>query len=139
TRPATTVSPKSENTTARNARGASAGPSVKAGSGEPAPEDAAAVRAKKPRTLKAPRKAGPDDLKQIKGVGPKLEALLHSLGFYHFDQLAGWTAEELAWVDENLEGFKGRASRDGWVEQARLLASGGDTEFSRRVKKGDVY
>ena len=107
--------------------------------GKPAEAEPAPARAKKPRALKAPRKGGADDLKQIKGVGPKLEALLHSLGFFHFDQVAQWTAEELAWVDDNIEGFKGRASRDGWVEQARLLAAGGETEFSRRVRKGDVY
>ncbi len=103
-------------------------------------EPARAVEAPaKPRALKAPRKGAADDLKMIKGVGPKLESLLHSLGFYHFDQIAGWSAAELAWVDDNLEGFKGRASRDGWVDQAKLLAGGGETEFSKRVKKGDVY
>ena len=75
----------------------------------------------------------------IKGVGPKLEQLLHELGFYHFDQIAGWSADEIAWVDVNLQGFKGRVSRDNWVEQAKVLAEGGATEFSRRVKKGDVY
>ena len=58
----------------------------------------ATVAAKKPRTMKAPRKAGADDLKMIKGVGPKLEKLLNTLGFYHFDQIAKWSAEELAWV-----------------------------------------
>lgn len=101
--------------------------------------DAGPAKPTKPRALKAPRKGGADDLKQIRGVGPKLEALLNSLGFYHFDQIAGWTAAELAWVDDNLEGFKGRASRDDWVAQAKLLAAGGETEFSKRVKKGDVY
>ena len=40
-------------------------------------------------------------------MGPVLEDLLHSLGFYHFDQLAAWTPAEVAWVDDNLEGFKG--------------------------------
>jgi NADH-quinone oxidoreductase subunit E len=94
---------------------------------------------KKPRTMKAPRKAGADDLKMIKGVGPKLEKLLNTLGFFHFDQVAKWTDEELAWVDQNLEGFKGRASRDAWVSQAKILASGEMTEFSSRVKKGNVY
>jgi NADH-quinone oxidoreductase subunit E len=94
---------------------------------------------RKPRTMKAPRKAGADDLKQIKGVGPKLEALLNAMGFFHFDQVAKWTGAEVAWVDENLEGFKGRVSRDGWVAQASVLAAGGETEFSKKVKKGDVY
>ena len=49
------------------------------------------------------------------------------------------TADEVAWVDANLQGFKGRVSRDRWVEQARTLASGGETEFSKRVEDGDVY
>lgn len=98
-----------------------------------------ATPAAKPTTLKAARATGADDLKQIKGVGPKLEKLLNSMGFFHFDQIAKWTGAEIAWVDENLEGFKGRVSRDGWVDQARVLAEGGETAFSKKVKKGDVY
>jgi NADH-quinone oxidoreductase subunit E len=82
----------------------------------------------KPRALKAPRKAGADDLKRINGVGPKLEALLNSLGFYHFDQVAGWTPAELKWVDDNLDGFKGRATRDNWAEQAKRLAKTTDSQ-----------
>ena len=93
---------------------------------------------KKPRTLKAPRKSGADDLKQLKGVGPKLEQTLNGLGFWHFDQVAKWTADEISWVDDNLS-FKGRIERDGWVEQAKTLAEGGETAFSKKVKKGDVY
>nr|MDJ0823292.1 NAD(P)H-dependent oxidoreductase subunit E [Paracoccaceae bacterium] len=97
------------------------------------------VEAAKPEGLTEARGGAPDDLKQIKGVGPKLEKLLHSLGFFHFDQVAAWTAEEIAWVDENLEGFKGRVTRDNWVEQAKQLAAGGETDFSKRVDDGDVY
>lgn len=102
-------------------------------------EDPSARAGKKPRTMKAPRKAGADDLKMIKGVGPKMEKLLNSLGFFHFDQVAKWTTDEVLWVDQNLEGFKGRVSRDNWVQQAGVLASGGVTEFASRVKKGGVY
>ena len=86
-----------------------------------APE-ASAVPGTKPEFLTAARDSGPDDLKKIKGVGPKLEMLLHSMGVYHFDQVAAWTADEVAWVDDNLEGFKGRVSRDEWVAQAKALA-----------------
>ena len=100
---------------------------------------AAPTDADKPATLEAARDGKPDDLKQIKGVGPKLETLLHDMGFFHFDQIASWTAGEIAWVDENLTGFKGRVSRDNWVDQAKKLAAGEETEFSSRVKKGDVY
>lgn len=102
----------------------------------PAASDDAATR---PAALDGPRAGGADDLKRIKGIGPKLEKLCNSMGFYHFDQIAAWTDKEVAWVDENLEGFKGRVTRDTWVEQARQLASGGETEFSRKVDKGDVY
>ena len=93
----------------------------------------------RPEALDAPREGKADDLKMIKGVGPKLEELLHSLGFYHFDQIANWTPEEIAWVDRNLEGFKGRVSRDDWVAQARALSGGEETEFSKRAKKEGMY
>ena len=83
---------------------------------------------KKPKTLKAARKSGADDLKRIKGVGPKLEKLLNSLGFFHFDQVASWSENEMAWVDQNLEGFKGRATRDNWVAQAKELMSSQETD-----------
>ncbi len=93
----------------------------------------------KPATLTAARGGVPDDLKQIKGIGPKLEILCNQLGFFHFDQVGAWTTDEVAWVDANLKGFKGRVSRDNWVEQAKVLAAGGTTEFSNKVKKGGVY
>ncbi len=86
----------------------------------PAPAKAQA----KPKSLKAARGGKPDDLKIIVGIGPKLEILCHKLGFFHFDQLAAWTDAEIAWVDENLEGFKGRVTRDKWVTQAKALAAG---------------
>ena len=77
----------------------------------------------RPARLEAPIDGAADDLKRIKGVGPKLEALLNRLGFWHFDQIANWTPAEVAWVDENLETFKGRVTRDDWVAQARELAA----------------
>jgi NADH-quinone oxidoreductase subunit E len=76
----------------------------------------------KPAGLKAARGGVPDDLKIIVGVGPALEKLLHKLGFFHFDQIAAWTAKEIAWVDDSLEGFKGRVTRDKWVAQSKKLA-----------------
>ena len=86
--------------------------------------EASASAGVKPAGLSEARGGKADNLKAIKGIGPKLEVLCNSLGFYHFDQIANWTAEEIAWVDDNLEGFKGRVTRDAWVEQAKLLASG---------------
>jgi NADH-quinone oxidoreductase subunit E len=111
-----------------------------AANGTPAatPEAKAPVSAK-PEGLATAREGKADNLKEIKGIGPKLEALCHRLGFFHFDQIAGWTPAEIAWVDDNLEGFKGRVTRDNWVAQAKVLAAGGETEFSKRVEKGGVY
>jgi NADH-quinone oxidoreductase subunit E len=97
-----------------------------------------AVAEQRPAGLAAPLGAGADDLKLIKGVGPELEALLHRLGFFHFSQIAAWTPAEVAWVDSNLEGFHGRVTRDGWVEQARQLAEEGDTPHAHEKVERDT-
>ena len=104
-----------------------------------ADEVAAAGAGKKPKTMKAPRKAGADDLKMIKGVGPKLENMLHDMGIFHFDQIAAWGAGEVSWADQNLQGFKGRVTRDTWVEQAQKLAAGEETAFSAKAQKDGRY
>lgn len=117
----------------------------------PAPKKAAPKKAapKKASVKKAPastsdarptglsdtaREGGADDLKLIGGVGPKLEETLNSLGIWHFDQVAGLNKKDIAWVDERLR-FKGRIERDDWVSQAKTLAAGGDTEFSKKKRK----
>lgn len=91
-----------------------------------APKPAAPADARPAALSDAARTEGPDDLKKISGVGPKLEETLNSLGIWHFDQVAGLTAADIAWVDERLR-FKGRIERDDWVGQAKALAEGKDT------------
>ncbi|WP_299742022.1 NADH-quinone oxidoreductase subunit E [uncultured Tateyamaria sp.] len=93
----------------------------------------------KPTLLSEARDGGADDLKLIKGVGPKLEGVLNGIGVFHYDQIAAWSDNEVAWADQNLVGFKGRVSRDNWVTQAQALARGEETEFSQRAKKDDIY
>ena len=83
------------------------------------------------------RPAELDNLKLISGVGPKIEAILHSLGIYTFAQIAAWTAEQRAWVDGYLN-FKGRIDRDDWVRQAEALAKGGEAEYIRVFGKKPV-
>lgn len=61
-----------------------------------------------------------DDLKKLKGVGPKLEAQLNALGVYYYSQIAAWSDSEAAWVDEQVSG-RGRIRRDDWIGQARSL------------------
>jgi predicted flap endonuclease-1-like 5' DNA nuclease len=115
---------------AKAAKASSAAPASKPDSGKAASaasdaaKETAPKAADKPKGLTKARGGKPDDLKLIKGVGPKLEALCNKLGFYHFDQIASWTEKEIAWVDDNLEGFKGRVTREDWVQQARDLMNG---------------
>ena len=87
-------------------------------------QPAAAEEGAQPELLSEARGGQADDLKQIKGVGPKLESTLNELGIFHYDQIAGWSAAEAAWVDDRLS-FKGRVARDGWIEQASALAGKG--------------
>jgi NADH-quinone oxidoreductase subunit E len=97
----------------------------------PAPDAAAAPAAGTAPTLLKAAEGAPDDLKKLKGVGPKLEQKLNSLGIWHYHQIAAWTEDEVAWVDGSLN-FKGRIGRDDWIGQAKILAAGGETEFSTR-------
>ncbi len=81
--------------------------------------------------------AGIDDLKRIRGIGVLIEKKLNSLGVSSYEQVANWTGADIDRVSQILD-FKGRIERENWVEQSRILASGGQTEFSRRVDKGDA-
>ncbi|MEQ1577671.1 MAG: hypothetical protein ABL894_08460, partial [Hyphomicrobium sp.] len=78
-----------------------------------------------------------DDLKRIRGVGVLIEKKLNSLAVTTYEQVANWTSADIDRVSQLLD-FKGRIERENWVEQARILASGGQTEFSRRVDRGEV-
>jgi predicted flap endonuclease-1-like 5' DNA nuclease len=96
--------------------------------------------AKKATAKKAPTKyyqkppAKIDDLKLISGVGPKLEATLNKIGIYQYAQVAVWKKADIKEVDAQLT-FKGRIERDDWMAQAKILAKGGDTEFSKKKRK----
>src|SRR5262245_55519292 len=92
-------------------------------------------RAERPTGIAEPRGGKSDNLQRISGIGPKNERTLHSLGFFHFDQIAGWTDEEVNWVDNHLK-FNGRIVREEWIMQAGLLADGKDDEFNRLYGAG---
>ena len=64
----------------------------------------------------------PDDLKRVKGIGPVIEKTLHGLGIYHFQQIADFNSENIAWVDKHIS-FPGRIDREEWVAQAKKLAA----------------
>jgi predicted flap endonuclease-1-like 5' DNA nuclease len=78
----------------------------------------------RPLALERPVEGAPDDLTLIGGIGPRIQEVLNSLGIFHFDQIADWSPENIAWVDEYLH-FNGRVKREGWVEQAAILVGEG--------------
>lgn len=97
---------------------------------------AAAARASQPKAEKkaaAPKAAAPkakaaastdgDDLTRISGVGPVIVKKLHALDVTSFAQIAAWTPEDVADMDEKLS-FKGRIDRDDWLVQAAEFAKG---------------
>jgi predicted flap endonuclease-1-like 5' DNA nuclease len=100
---------------------------------EPGPQAAQRAAAQN----KLLRTAAGDDLKRIRGIGVLIEKRLRALGVTSYEQIANWTARDIDRVSQTLE-FKGRIERENWVEQARILAAGGATEFSRRVDRGEV-
>lgn len=89
----------------------------------------------RPAGLPAARNDVADDLQRIRGIGRVNEGKLNALGIFHYDQIAGWQRPEIRWVGTYLA-FPGRIDREDWVAQARTLADGGETDFSRRSGGG---
>lgn len=87
----------------------------------------------RPEGLVGPRGGVADDLELIRGVGKEIEGKLYALGIWHFDQIAALGEAELRYVSAHA-GAPGRAIRDNWAGEARILAGGGETEHSRRIK-----
>ncbi len=63
----------------------------------------------------------PDDLRRIKGIGPQMQHLLNQLGIYTFLQVSRMGPREYEMLDELTGAFPGRAQRDDWAGQARIL------------------
>ena len=109
---------------------------------ERAAKTAAKAKPAAPSSRKAPPPAAdpasaPDNLKQIRGIGPQNEARLNGIGVYQFAQIAKWTKKDQREIGERLS-FPGRIEREEWVPQAKKLAKGGTTSFSKRVSQGAV-
>jgi len=98
-------------------------------------EEAQAFAAPAPTPAPAVPSGAADDLKRIKGVGPKLVALLHGLGVTTFAQIAAWEEADIDRVDAQLGSFAGRVRRDSWIEQAKLLAADDIAGFEAKFGK----
>lgn len=85
------------------------------------PADTAGEAAgERPPGLPGPRDGRADDLRRIRGIGPKNEGVLNSLGIYHYEQIAALTPAQVTWLDNYLRLY-GRIARDDWVGQAGAL------------------
>lgn len=124
---------------AKPATKAAAKPAAKKAAAKPAPAEPAAVPeeptvppppAAKPAAT--PAKSGADNLQLLKGVGPKLVALLNGLGVTSFRQIADWTDADVARIDPQLGAFQGRIARDAIVDQAGYLARGDKAGFEAK-------
>ena len=82
---------------------------------------------KKPQVIykDGPTDGAPDDLKLIKGIGPKFEGDLNSKGIYYFRQIGAWKAADVKMVEALIDSIPGRIKRDEWVKQGKALAKGG--------------
>ena len=76
-----------------------------------------------------------DDLTRIKGLGPKISTALRALGVTRYAEIAAWTEEDVARIDAQLGVFAGRATRDNWIEQAKLLSSGDTAAYEAKFGK----
>jgi predicted flap endonuclease-1-like 5' DNA nuclease len=77
----------------------------------------------------------PDDLVKLKGVGPKLAAVLNGIGITRFDQIAKLSPGQVEDLDPMLGAFRGRLARDNIVDQADYLARGDIDGFEQRFGK----
>ncbi len=82
-----------------------------------------------------PTDGAPDDLKLIKGIGPKFEKDLHSKGIYYFRQIGAWKAADVKMVEGVIDSIPGRIQRDEWVKQGKVLAGGGKPRAMKAAPK----
>ncbi len=80
-----------------------------------------------------------DDLKRISGIGPAIEKKLNGIGIFTYQQISKFVVKDMTDITDLITFFPGRIERDHWVQQAKNLVKGIDTDFSKRVDKGDIY
>lgn len=99
-------------------------PSPLARSSAEALEEAIALAGAGKAPPRSRRRANPDELLLIDGVGPKNKAWLNAQGIYYFYQIATMNIDQLAWLSKNLPTFGARVYRENWVAQCTKLARG---------------
>lgn len=91
---------------------------------------AAEETATEPETTPAPVSVTGDDLTLIAGIDAAAVETLTGFGITSFDTLAQLAADEAEAIGMIL-GDAGRISRESWLDQASVLATGGLTAYAR--------
>ncbi|MBO6717474.1 MAG: ATP-binding cassette domain-containing protein [Rhizobiaceae bacterium] len=132
---ATSASSSRAGSTAR--KSPSSGKKASKASTQTVAKEAGTHPGKQPAGSAKPGAGGADNLTRIGGIGPANEKKLNAVGIWHFSQIASWKKAEVEWIGSYLS-FPGRIEREDWVKQAKALAAGKETAFSRRVDSGKV-
>ena len=109
----------------------SSAPKASAPKASAAPKAAAPAKATAAQPAAKPAAGKPDNLRRLIGIGPVNEKLLKAQGVTSFAQIAAWTADDIKRI-EDVMNFDGRIARERWIEQAKLLAAGNETEFAKQ-------
>lgn len=104
---------------------------------EPAPPPAPSTTPRKPPVLTAARNGAPDDFTLIENVSALQQSTLNAIGVFHFDQIAAWAPEHVAWIDRYFR-LRGRITQEEWVEQAGELARHGVAAARRVLESEDA-
>ena len=104
----------------------------------PAATTAPAPAAAKPAAPPVAAAPAPDnDLTLIRGIDRDLGAKLIGLGVRRYADIANWKRNDIQLIADRL-GMNGRVERENWIEQAQVLAKGGETDYSRRLAKATM-
>lgn len=104
---------------------------------EPAPLPAPSTTPRKPPVLTSARNGAPDDFTLIENVSALQQSTLNAIGVFHFDQIAAWAPEHVAWIDRYFR-LRGRITQEEWVEQAAELARHGVAAARRVLESEDA-
>ncbi len=96
-----------------------------------------ARRGAKPPVLASARNGAPDDLTLIDAISLQQQSTFYSVGVFHFDQIAAWTPDHVAWIDQYLR-LGGRIEHEDWVVQADELAREGPAAARRTLADATV-
>jgi predicted flap endonuclease-1-like 5' DNA nuclease len=84
-----------------------------------------------------PKKSTKDNLKKIKGIDSKLEFELNRMGITTFKQISEWTKEDCTTIGSSIDA-ENSIEEFSWVEQAKILAAGDDTIYSKKVENKEI-